>query len=371
MHAGGRLLACDGGRARVPRDRPSPNATRCWAGMRAVRASGGSEIREPHGATTEPDCEEPAMRRRDLKQSVLARASCAADPASRGGADGKLTIAVIPKGTTHVFWQRIHAGAEKAAQELGVTVIWRGPLREDDRASQISEVEGFITRGVSGIALAPLDEAALVAAGGRRAAPEDPGRHLRLGAEGRDYVSFVATDNRQGRPDGRRAPREALNGKGKVVLLRYAEGHDSTTQREEGFLEAIAAHKGIEVVSSNQYGGADVEGASSAARRCSATTARRRQPRHRRHLLRQRVDDVRVDARAAGQRLGGQGEVRRLRRVRQPGQGAGRRAHRRAGHPGPGQDGLPRREDAGRRTSRASRSRSGSTPACTSPPART
>ena len=51
------------------------------------------------------------------------------------------------------------------------------------------------------------------------------------------------------------------NGKGKVLLLRYAEGHDSTTQREEGFLEALANHKGIEVVSSNQYLGADVEGA--------------------------------------------------------------------------------------------------------------
>src|SRR5213593_4538880 len=63
----------------------------------------------------------------------------------RGGA-GKTTIAVIPKGTSHVFWQSIHAGAEKAAQELGVTVVWRGPLREDDRSSQVNEVQGFITR---------------------------------------------------------------------------------------------------------------------------------------------------------------------------------------------------------------------------------
>jgi ribose transport system substrate-binding protein len=52
-----------------------------------------------------------------------------------------------------------------------------------------------------------------------------------------------------------------LNGKGKAILLRYAEGHDSTGQREDGFLEALAKHKGIEVVSSNQYLGADVEGA--------------------------------------------------------------------------------------------------------------
>src|SRR5690349_22716013 len=80
-------------------------------------------------------------------------------PAPAGG--GKTTIAVIPKGTSHVFWQSIHAGAEKAAQELGVSIIWRGPLREDDRASQVSEVEGFVTRGVSGIVLAPLDDSAL------------------------------------------------------------------------------------------------------------------------------------------------------------------------------------------------------------------
>ncbi len=93
-----------------------------------------------------------------LALAASASSACSQRPAS----DGKMTIAVIPKGTSHVFWQSIHAGAEKAAQELGVQVIWRGPLREDDRASQISEVEGFITRGVSGIVLAPLDDSALV-----------------------------------------------------------------------------------------------------------------------------------------------------------------------------------------------------------------
>ena len=178
----------------------------------------------------------------------------AADP-------GRLTVAMIPKGTTHEFWQMVHGGAEKAAQEIGVNVIWRGPLREDDRASQISELEGFVTRGVAGIALAPLDEAALalpVADAQRRNIPVVI---FDSGLKGSDYVSFVATDNRKG---GRMAAEHIaarLNGKGKALLLRYAEGHDSTTQREEGFLEAMAAHKGIQIVSSNQYLGADVEGA--------------------------------------------------------------------------------------------------------------
>ena len=52
-----------------------------------------------------------------------------------------------------------------------------------------------------------------------------------------------------------------LGGKGRVVLLRYAEGSASTNEREAGFLEAVGTQPGIQVLSSNQYGGADVEGA--------------------------------------------------------------------------------------------------------------
>src|SRR5579862_6234220 len=76
-------------------------------------------------------------------------------------ADAKLTIAVIPKGTTHEFWKSVHAGAVQASRELGVDIIWKGPLREDDRSGQINVVEDMVTRQVSGIVLAPLDETAL------------------------------------------------------------------------------------------------------------------------------------------------------------------------------------------------------------------
>ena len=172
-----------------------------------------------------------------------------------------LTIAVIPKGTTHVFWQSIRAGAERAGRELGANVIWRGPLREDDRDSQVSEVEGFVSRGVSGICLAPLDESALV-----QPVQEAQQKHIPVvifdsGLKGNDYVSFVATDNLKGGTMGGEQLAKSLGGKGKVLLLRYAEGHDSTGKREQGFLDAMKQYPGVEVVSSNQYGGADVEGA--------------------------------------------------------------------------------------------------------------
>ena len=174
---------------------------------------------------------------------------------------GKLTIAVIPKGTSHVFWQSIHAGAAKAAQELGAEIVWRGPLREDDRASQVSEVEGFVTRGISGIVLAPLDDSALVAPVSDAVHNGIPVVIIDSALKGSDFVSFVATDNRQGGRLAGEGLAALLPNGGKVVLLRYAEGSASTNEREDGFLEAIAAHKNINVLSSNQYGGADVEGA--------------------------------------------------------------------------------------------------------------
>ena len=74
----------------------------------------------------------------------------------------RLTIAVIPKGTTHVFWRSVHAGAARAAADLDVDILWQGPEREDDRAGQIRVVEDMITRRVSAIVLAPLDATALV-----------------------------------------------------------------------------------------------------------------------------------------------------------------------------------------------------------------
>src|SRR5919201_1083754 len=171
--------------------------------------------------------------------SLLA-VSLAAVGCRGGGSDGMPTIAVIPKGTSHVFWQSIHAGAEKAAQELGVTVIWRGPLREDDRASQVSEVEGFVTRGVSGIVLAPLDDSALVGPVSDAKRAGIPVVVIDSGLKGSDYVSYVATDNRKGGQLAGDYLAELLSGKGKVVLLRYAEGSESTNQREQGFLDAIA-----------------------------------------------------------------------------------------------------------------------------------
>ncbi len=107
------------------------------------------------------------LRRFALILFPLLAAACADSGSKSPAAKGPLTIAVIPKGTSHEFWKSIHAGAVQAEQELNaagdsVKVIWKGPLREDDRELQVQVVEGFISQHVSGMVLAPLDNKALV-----------------------------------------------------------------------------------------------------------------------------------------------------------------------------------------------------------------
>ena len=46
-------------------------------------------------------------------------------------------------------------------QGVAVELEWKGPMKEDDRDSQIKVMEGFIAAGVDGIVLAPLDDKAL------------------------------------------------------------------------------------------------------------------------------------------------------------------------------------------------------------------
>ena len=198
-----------------------------------------------------------------MKQAltVLATALCIAACSKSGSRANGLTIAVIPKGTTHEFWKSIHAGAVQASQELSaqgqpVTIIWKGPLREDDREQQVQVVEGFLSQGVQGIVLAPLDNVALVRPVEEARRAGVPTVIIDSGLETDSTVSFVATDNYKGGQMAADRLGVLLNNRGAVLLLRYAEGSASTTERERGFLEQLKAkYPGIRVVSSDQYAG--------------------------------------------------------------------------------------------------------------------
>lgn len=179
---------------------------------------------------------------------------------SGSGTAKTLRIAVIPKGTTHEFWKSIHAGAVRAEHELGVKIIWKGPQKEDDRAQQITVVEDFISSGVDGIVLAPLDDRALMRPVQDAAREKIPVVIIDSALQGSDYVSYVATDNYKGGVLAARRLGELLKGKGRIFLIRYQEGSASTVQREAGFFDTVTKEfPGIVFLVKDQYAGATTE----------------------------------------------------------------------------------------------------------------
>lgn len=203
-----------------------------------------------------------------LGAAALSLASCSKSEPSKtppGAPDGAgsketLRIAVVPKGTTHDYWKSVHAGAAKAAQALpGVSITFTGPEREDDRGQQVALVENLVSSGYDAIVLAPLDEKALIAPVQTATGAGIPVVIIDSGLDaqvGKDFVSYIATDNEQG---GRMAGEkmvELLGGKGRVLLLRYQEGSASTDLREKGFVGAVSQASGIELVDPHRYAGA-------------------------------------------------------------------------------------------------------------------
>ncbi|HEX4412704.1 MAG TPA: substrate-binding domain-containing protein [Lacipirellulaceae bacterium] len=115
-------------------------------------------------------------------------------------ANPKYRIAVIPKGTTHEYWKSVHAGATKAAKEVGnVEILWKGPLQENDTEGQINVMQDFITKKVDGIVLAPLDSQAIVQSVKDAKQQKIPTVIFDSAlADESIIVSFVATDNYRG-----------------------------------------------------------------------------------------------------------------------------------------------------------------------------
>ncbi len=66
---------------------------------------------------------------------------------------GELTIAFMPKSKGNAYFIACRKGADEAAKELGVKLLWDGPT-DPDPAKQNEIVETWITRGVDAIAVA-------------------------------------------------------------------------------------------------------------------------------------------------------------------------------------------------------------------------
>jgi ribose transport system substrate-binding protein len=185
---------------------------------------------------------------------------------NRSAADkSQKVIAVIPKGVSHSFWLTVKAGADAAGKDLNVQIDWNGPSRETDIAGQINFVENAINRRVDGIVLAPSHGDSLVPMVQRAQREGIPVTIFDSGISTENYLSYVATDNREGGIVAAKRMGERLGGKGKVAILGVKKGSVSTDEREEGFEATIKERfPGIQIAQF-LYGEADASKSLAAA----------------------------------------------------------------------------------------------------------
>ena len=148
-------------------------------------------------------------------------------------------IGVVPKGTSHIFWQSVQAGAIAAGQELGVDVVWNGPAQETEYGRQIQIVDSMIARRVDGLAVAATDKTALVAPIERAAKAGIPVTVFDSGVDSENILTFVATNNYEGGQMAARKLADLVHGQGDVAVVMNAPGSGSTMDRENGFEDAM------------------------------------------------------------------------------------------------------------------------------------
>ncbi len=88
------------------------------------------------------------------ERSQRPRAGAASSERQRAGTPARpITVAMMPKSKGNAYFIACRKGAEEAARELGVKLIWDGPT-DPDPAKQNEVVDTWITRGVDVIAVA-------------------------------------------------------------------------------------------------------------------------------------------------------------------------------------------------------------------------
>ena len=77
-------------------------------------------------------------------------------------AGGKVTVAMLPKFKGENYFDACKVGAQEAADELGITLLYDGPPQDQaTNQKQVDILEGWIAQGVNAIIVSPNDPTAI------------------------------------------------------------------------------------------------------------------------------------------------------------------------------------------------------------------
>jgi ribose transport system substrate-binding protein len=171
--------------------------------------------------------------------------------AGKGGEEGQIRLAVVPKAVGFDFWEQVRVGAECAASEHeDVQAQWDGVTAETDVSGQQDLLQNFITQGVDGLVYAATD-AKVLANVSQQAL--DQGLTVVNIDSGTDpqpsEVPIFATDNVAAAEKATQLLADELGGAGgDVAFIPFQPGTATNDTRTEGFRNVLEENPQLNLV---------------------------------------------------------------------------------------------------------------------------
>ena len=151
------------------------------------------------------------------KHALLAAALVAAGVCAVHAAGKPKVFAIVPKSISVPFYADVEKGAKEEAQKLGVQCLYTGPNTPDE-AEQVQVLRDVVTRGVGGLAVAPMNADSVIGVIAAARKQGIPVITFDSDSPKADRICYVGTDNKAGGQEAGKAFQKRLP-TGKFAIL--------------------------------------------------------------------------------------------------------------------------------------------------------
>jgi ribose transport system substrate-binding protein len=159
-------------------------------------------------------------------------------------------IVLITKSKEGEFWNTVKMGAEAAAIEFNVKLIYDGAADETDVKSQIDLVNKYLAYGTDGLILAANDYSKLADSVAKADRMGVPVITIESEVDAPEVQSFIGIDNYEAGRQAALKMKELTNAKGRFIILNFVRGSRNAEQREKGIRDEWANSPDMQVLES-------------------------------------------------------------------------------------------------------------------------
>ncbi|MDF2595633.1 MAG: LacI family transcriptional regulator [Clostridia bacterium] len=170
----------------------------------------------------------------------------------------KKSIALIVKMKYGDYWKTVKMGAEVAAKEFDVDLMFYAPDNEEDIEGQIQLVNNTIKTGMNAIVLASSNYERLGVAVDLVEGHGIPVIAIDSEVNSTKIKSFIGTDNYNAGKEAGKKLIDLLGPKGNIAVMSFVSGASNAELREKGLFEVVSEYPEIKVAA-RVYCNSDVD----------------------------------------------------------------------------------------------------------------